>query len=362
MVESKEVGKVKGTSVSTRFLAMVESNFKEGSSTVVQFNEQQKRIASNYFIFCDVALKAAKEKWVKKSGSYKSKHPPEWANVDMEALAITVVSNSRLGLDPAVKNHVALTPYYNKATGKFTITALHGYRGIQLVAKKYGLDEETPDSVTVELVFSNDTFTVNKKDADNETESYEFKVPSPFDRGEVVGGFWYHSFKRSPEKNRLMVYDRKAILKRRPSYSSPDFWGGEKDEWKNGKKTGKKEKVEGWFEEMCWKTVFRAAYDAITIDSLKIDDAFQTQMASELEAKVESEQQPSGERYIDTVDDSPVEETIECPQSDGAHIFTRVCEKCGDRSGCPSWPEAEQEMTEQEKPVDNRRTAPPNFA
>lgn len=54
---------------------------------------------------------------------------------------------------------------------------------------------------------------------------------------------------------------------------APGFWGGEKDKWENGKKVGK-ETVEGWYKEMCWKTVYRAAYGNITIDSQKIDDDF----------------------------------------------------------------------------------------
>ena len=359
MADGKEIDKVKKPSISARFLSLIESNFNERSSTVIQLNEQQRRIASNYFIFCDVALKSAKEKWAKKSPQYRSDNAPEWANVDMEALAITVVSNSRLGLDPAVKNHVALTPYYNKETGKYTITALQGYRGKQLIVKKYGLDEETPDSVTVELVHASDRFIVKKKDSDNDIESYEFKVLSPFDRGEVVGGFWYHSFKSSPEKNRLMVYSKDDIVKRKPKYASAEFWGGEKDVWENGRKTNKKENIDGWFNEMCWKTLFRAAYDAITIDSFKIDDAFQAQMAIELESKVEHEQQSQGDRYTDTIEDAQIEETVECPRSEGAHIFTRVCEKCGDRKGCPAW--AESDEPEQKPDAPNMGTPPPRF-
>ena len=39
------------------------------------------------------------------------------------------------------------------------------------------------------------------------------------------------------------------------------------------KKVGK-EKIEGWFEEMALKTISRHAYNAITIDSKKIDDNY----------------------------------------------------------------------------------------
>ena len=63
------------------------------------------------------------------------------------------------------------------------------------------------------------------------------------------------------------------IMKRKPQYAAPEFWGGEKTVWKDGKPAGK-EKVDGWYEHMCWKTIYRAAYRDITIDSQKIDDDY----------------------------------------------------------------------------------------
>jgi len=34
----------------------------------------------------------------------------------------------------------------------------------------------------------------------NKVESYEFEVTNPFDRGEIVGGFYYHSYNENPGK------------------------------------------------------------------------------------------------------------------------------------------------------------------
>ena len=70
-----------------------------------------------------------------------------------------------------------------------------------------------------------------------------------------------------------MFYSVSEIEKRKPEYASSEFWGGEKAVYDKGKKVGT-EPTEGWRTEMLWKTLYRAAYGAITIDSQKIDDDF----------------------------------------------------------------------------------------
>ena len=181
-------------------------------------------------------------------------------------------------------------PFKNNHLKKYDIGFIDGYRGLELKAFKYGLD--VPSSVVVEVVYSSDKFILRKRDANNKIDSYTFEIVNPFDRGDVVGGFYYLAFKDAPEKNRVVAMTLKDIEKRKPKYASTEFWGGEKDEYKNGKKTGKKEVVEGWFDEMCYKTVCRAAYGSITIDSQKIDDDFLRLKSMEdryAEAAVEAE-------------------------------------------------------------------------
>lgn len=231
----------------------------------------QKRLAQNYYIAVDAALKMAEEKRKKKSAKYQDPVPVIWANVNLDALAQDVVAAARIGLDPAQPNHISPIPFKNNTIGKYEIMFLEGYRGKELKAKKYGL--EVPDHVIVELVYSNDKFKSHKKDRNNKIESFDFEVVNDFDRGEIVGGFYYHIYSNNPEKNKLVVFTKKDIEKRKPAYASAEFWGGEKDVWENGKKVGK-ETVEGWYEKMCWKTIYRAAYNDITTDSQKIDDDF----------------------------------------------------------------------------------------
>jgi len=161
-------------------------------------------------------------------------------------------------------------PYKNSALNKYDFEPIIGYRGTEIKATKFGL--HNPDDVIVELVYSNDIFKPLKKSLSRDVESYEFEIVNAFDRGDIVGGCYYHLYNDRPQKNKLVIMSIDDILKRKPDYASAEFWGGEKDVWKNGQKTGEKIVVDGWFAEMCYKTVFRAAYDNITIDSEKITE------------------------------------------------------------------------------------------
>ena len=214
-----------------------------------------------------------------------------------------LVSAARIGFDPAQKNHINMLPF--KKNNRYEITFIEGYKGIELKAQKYGL--EVPSGIAVEVVYANDRFKSIKKDHRNNIENYEFEITNDFDRGEIVGGFYYKFFTENPEKNKLMVFTMKDILKRKPQYASAEFWGGEKDEWKNGKKTGKKEPVEGWLDEMCLKTISRAAYNSITIDSTKIDNDYAQIRQSQQEFK-ESEviNEIAENANIESIDITPV--------------------------------------------------------
>lgn len=287
---------------SERFMAKVISEF--GSSVgEVALTNFQKRLAQNYFIALDGVLKTAEEKRLKKSDQYRDPVPMTWANVNMDKLSRDVVAYARIGFDPAQANHINLIPFKNNNTGKYDIGFIEGYRGIELKSVKYGL--EVPDHVTVELVYSNDYFAPIKKDANHPHESYEFEIKNPFDRGTILGGFYFHSFIKTPEKNKLVMMTLKEIEKRKPEKASAEFWGGEKDKWEKGKKVGT-EKVEGWYDKMVWKTVYRAAHNDITIDSQKIDDDYLRlkQIESDLsDAEVSEEIRANANR--DVIDVTP---------------------------------------------------------
>ncbi len=283
------VKKQQKLTASERFTNKVIAEF--GSSVgEVALTDFQKRLAQNYFIALDAGLKTAEVNRLKKSEKYRDKTPVIWDNVNLESLARNVVAYARIGLDPAQKNHINMIPYKNNTTGKYDIGFIEGYRGIELKAIKYGLG--VPDNVVVELVYSTDKFKPIKKDRNNPYESYDFEITNVFNRGNIIGGFYYHIYSNTPEKNKLVVMTIKDIEKRKPTYASVEFWGGEKDVYEDGRKTGKKEQVEGWYEKMCYKTVYRAAYNDITIDSQKIDDDYLRLKQAEnefSEAEVEAE-------------------------------------------------------------------------
>lgn len=256
-------------SSSERFMNKVVSEFGSSVSEIA-LTEFQKRLAQNYFIATDAALKKAEEKRLRKTKN-QDPVPVTWNNVNMEQLSRDVVAMARVGFDPAQANHINVMPFKNSALKKYDIVFIEGYRGIELKATKYGIS--IPDEVTVEIVYSTDKFKAIKKDMNHQYEGYQFEITNEFERGEIVGGFYYHSYFKTPEKNKLVVFPLKEILKRKPEYASPEFWGGEKDKWENGKKVGK-EKVEGWYDKMVYKTIYRAAYSDITIDSQKIDNDY----------------------------------------------------------------------------------------
>jgi recombination protein RecT len=268
------------TSPSERFSKLVIRDFQANFGGA-ELTRYQNRLIQNYFISIDMALKKAEEKRMLKKEQYRDAVAVIWPNVNMESLALNVVACAMIGYDPAQPNHINMVPYKNNKSGKYDIGFIDGYRGKELKAKKYGYD--MPDHVIVELVFAKDKFVPIKRDKDNPIETYVFKVSdTPMDRGEIIGGFYYHEFKDNPEKNKLMFYNRAEIEKRKPEYASVEFWGGIKDKWEDGKKVGK-ETVEGWFPEMCWKTLYRLAYGAITIDSEKIDENLMRMLTNERE-------------------------------------------------------------------------------
>ncbi|RYG25139.1 MAG: recombinational DNA repair protein (RecE pathway), partial [Chitinophagaceae bacterium] len=284
--ERQEVAKVQPTH-SERFAQAVEREFSGGVSEI-QLTGFQRKLCQNYFIKIDSILKDAEAKRMAKAEKYREPLAFNWGNVNMQQLAVDVIAYSGVGLDPTQPNHINPIPYKNKDTGKYDIGFIPGYRGAEIKAKKYGL--EIPDDVIVELVYATDQFKQFKKDINNKVETYEFHVTDNFNRGEIVGGFYYHKYFNNPEKNKIRVFSRKDIEKRKPDYASAEFWGGEKDKWEYDAASGKnkvvgKVEVEGWFDEMAYKTIYKAAFSAITIDSQKIDENYMAVIQKEINGK-----------------------------------------------------------------------------
>ncbi len=266
-------------SPSARFTEMVVREM--AGVGIMKPTEFQKKLAQNYFVKLDSQLKDLEQKRQGKSADYQEEIPYSWQTVNMAKLAQDVAAFTSIGLDPMLKNHVSLIPYANGVTKVYDIGFLDGYVGKELKVKKFGYD--VPDMFVHELVYENDTFELFKKSAKNKIEDYNFEITTPFDRGELVGAFYAHIWFDKPEKNTVVAWNRAQIEKRKPKKAATEFWGGTKKQkvWvDNPKQAGKKMQVEqeviieGWFDEMCLKTIKRASYEAIAIDSEKINEAY----------------------------------------------------------------------------------------
>lgn len=255
----------KELTASERFTGMVMKEFA-GNVGELNLNEYQKQLVRNYFIGIDNALRIAEES---RSWSKKKENDPQviWQNVNMNKLAVDVVQNAKLGLDMAVANHLSVIPFLNKKTGKYDLNLMIGYEGLRYVALKYSIYPII--DIKVELIHEKDEFKMATK---NNIEAYEFYISNPFNRGDVIGGFGYIRY-QDETKNKLVVMSKDELLKRKPSTAAAEFWGGEKDKWENGKKVGT-EKVEGWQEEMLYKTMVRATCKKVSLDPRKINESY----------------------------------------------------------------------------------------
>ncbi len=316
--KSAGISKV-SASPAERFTAKVMSLFPSGGDQKIELTTLQRKLINNYFIKLDGVLAESEVKRLKKSEQYRDALEYKWDNVNMNKLAQDVIAFSEIGLDPLQPNHINPIPYKNGKTNKFDITFIPGYNGIEIKAVRYGLN--SPDKAVIELVFANDEFRVIKKDAENDVENYHFDVTNPFDRGELIGGFYYHVYSSEPTRNKLVVMNKKEIEKRKPKYASAEFWGGEKDKWENGKKVGT-EKIDGWYERMCWKTIKRACWNDVNIDPEKIDEHLQRMLLNEKEAvsnRVEKEISENANGDVVDIDFDEVKEepkAIDAPKDE----------------------------------------------
>lgn len=263
--------------MSQRFTNKVLNEFTGNVAGELQITTHQRALIQGYFISIDRALTVAEENRVRKNDNnkdakYNNPLPCIWTNVNLNDLALDVVHYARMGLDMMQDNHLSPIPFRNKKTGKYDITLMPGYNGIQYVAEKYAV--ETPAAVTTELVYSTDIFKPIKKSLNNPVESYEFEITDAFNRGEIMGGFGYIQYE-DPSKNKLIIMSMQDIEKRKPEYASAEFWGGKSKKWDHGKQI--EVEIDGWLPEMCLKTIKREVYSAkhIPRDPQKIDDNYQ---------------------------------------------------------------------------------------
>ncbi len=322
------------TNMSERFASMVIKEFGANAAGVPQVTDYQRNLITGYFIGIDKALKQAEEVRRRKNANnkdpkYNENLPVTWSNVNLTDLALSVMHHARMGLDMMQDNHLSPIPFKNNHTNKYDINLMIGYNGIQYVAEKYAIDK--PVAVTIELVHATDTFRPIKKSKDSKIESYEFEITNAFDRGEVVGGFGYIEY-ADPVKNKLIIMSINDIKKRKPKHASPEFWGGKTKRWENGKQV--EVEAEGWFAEMCLKTIKREVYSAkhMPRDPKLIDDNYQFMRQQEVQMAAKEAELETGmyanRIVIDT--DADWEPDKEIPENDretGEVLAEEITEK-----------------------------------
>lgn len=265
----------KAMTASARFTAMVMKQY--GAATgAKEFTDREKQLINGYFIVIDEMLRASEAERLRKNANnknhdYDNDLSYNWNTVDLSQLALDLVHYARVGLDMQQDNHLFPIPYKDNKGNRYTITLMEGYNGIRYQAEKYAVT--TPKNVVTEVVYANDKFVPIKKGRDNPGDTYTFEIPNPFDRGKPVGAFGFIEYD-DPSRNVLVVMSRADIEKRKPKYASPEFWGGVKKTWENGRQV--EVQVEGWEAEMFMKTMKREIYSAkhIPRDPMKIDDAY----------------------------------------------------------------------------------------
>lgn len=303
---TQQVAQVNQPTPAEKFALAVEKQYSSNNGAI-EMSSFQKKLAQNYFIAIDQAIKDSENR-----RKQSEPLPYAWANMNLDAkFYFNVMAYSAIGLDPCQKNHLSIILYKNNKLGKYDISFTIGYVGLELKAKKYGFD--VPKEVITEVVYSNDKFKQHKRNRENNFESYDFEVVNDFDRGEIIGGFYYLIYD-DETKNRIRVFNMNDIQKRIPKHAAAEFWGGEKDIWKNGQKTGEKEEIEGWKDEMVLKTLKRAAYNSISIDSSKIDEnlmqVIQAEKSNDIEGDIKYEiQQNANSQQIDFEEAKLIEET-----------------------------------------------------
>ena len=264
MTDNKEIATKVQPSVSQIFTDKVIKEFANSAGSI-QVGDFQRNLIQGYFVGCDNALNAAENKRLDQEAKgfkdAKAQLPYIWKNTTIDSkLAQSIMVYAKLGLDMTIPNHLFPIPRKNNKTGKYEITFQEGYKGREIIAKKYSL--YPIKDIQCELIYSNDKFVPHKKDSKHEHDTYELEISNPFSRGDLVGGFAYIEYE-DPKQNTLFMMSKADIDKRRLKAQTDAFWGA-------------------WYEEMCLKTIISAACKKkIVIDPAKIDNEYRMYLAKD---------------------------------------------------------------------------------
>lgn len=223
--------------IAQRFTNAVVTSY-EDVARGIDITPKQMQLISNYYIKLDTQFKSPDSKI------------NSWGQVNMQDLSLTLAHMAKMNLDMQL-SHFSFMPFFNNKSGKFNLAPVISKEGYWYIAKTFSIDP--PKNFVLELVYSNDRFSVSKKDLNHEFDSYIFEIKNPFDRGKIIGGFAYLEYD-DKSNNRLLVMSEEEILKYRPLKYSQNFWSGEN------------------MKKMYEKTIAKQLFKRVQLDPDKIND------------------------------------------------------------------------------------------
>lgn len=249
---------------SERFTNQIMSQFQAEAGSPVQFTAYERALAQHLFLKVDSCLKEFEKK--RRESGKESQAPFIWQNVNMRKLALDAVHRIQLGLDALIPAHIYPIPYFNGKEKLYDIDLRVGYRGELYYRTESAV--EKPQDVRLELVYSSDEFSPMMKSHDNNVEDYTFKIVNPFNRGNIIGGFAYISYK-DPQKNKLVLVSEADFKKSCQAAKSQDFWSK-------------------YPAEMRYKTLVHRAMSHLPIDPKKVNaPAFAAVESDSVEAEID---------------------------------------------------------------------------
>lgn len=300
---------------SQRFANKILKEFSDSAGNI-QIGEKHRRLIQSYFIGISRALTTAEANRVRKNANNKDHKYDEplaytWNNVDLNAsFAQALVQYAKLGVDMTLPNQLAPVLFKDNKINKYTCSFIIGYEGRRIIAQKYALNPFV--NVITELVYETDEFIPHKKDNQNPSDTYEFRITNPFNRGPIVGAFGY-VIREDARQNELFILTKEQIDKRKPEKAAAEFWGGTKTVYEDGKRVTKE--VAGWYEEMALKTMKNYVYKHITIDAQKVDETYTALLAAESdinEKRLASEvSQHANNTVIDIEAETPMTQPVQ---------------------------------------------------
>lgn len=277
--QTKEIQKA-GSTYSQRFTVAVVNEFGSTIGGKLELSPYKQALAQHLFIAIDTALKDLEANRLKKG---KDDSPPiVWANVNMNKLAIDAVHRVELGLDALIPGHIYPIPYLNGKTGKYDLDLRIGYIGKDYYRRK--MATVPPIDIIYRLVHAKDKFVPIVQPG---AESYTLEIPSPFDRGEVIGGFGYIIY-QDKTKNKLVLVSKSDFDKSRRKSGSDKFWGP-------------------YEKEMQFKTLVNRVTAKLPIDPEKVNASFAQVEIDEAQAESEREIEQHANRELIDVTESAKE-------------------------------------------------------